>query len=51
MLYVNPDNVRVVVQSLRECTRTMRPANNPVDVWLTASGFEGGVRVDEIERD
>ena len=46
-LYLKQENIRTVLQTLRHCVRTMRPANNPVDIWLSASGFEGGVLVDE----
>lgn len=46
-LYLKQENIRTVLQTLRHCVRTMRPANNPIDIWLSASGFEGGVRVDE----
>ena len=47
VLYLKQENIRTVLQTLRHCVRTMRPANNPIDIWLSASGFEGGVRVDE----
>lgn len=50
VLYLKQENIRTVIQTLSHCVRTMRPANNPVDIWLSASGFEGGVLVDETNR-